>query len=74
MRRFLKYEQLKPEKGIDYSKPHLWRLQQLPTDDPRKFPDPIKGLGAENSYAEDEVDRYLNRRVAAAKAVLAEKQ
>lgn len=66
MRRFLRYEDLEPDKGITYSRAQIWRLQQLPAKDPRKFPGPIKGLGVENMYAEDQIDQYIDRRVAAA--------
>jgi prophage regulatory protein len=62
--RFLNYEDLKA-KGISYSKPHIWRLNKLPAGDPRKFPDPIKGLGPENTWAENEIDAYVEARVAA---------
>jgi predicted DNA-binding transcriptional regulator AlpA len=62
-RRFLGYKDLR-EKGIKYSKTQIWRLRQLPPDDPRKFPDPVKGLGPEDPFIEDEIDQYLERRVA----------
>lgn len=64
--RFLRYEDL-PEKGIRYSKPQLWRLRKLPSDDPRKFPEPVKGLGPADTWTEPDVDAYIARRVAAAR-------
>jgi predicted DNA-binding transcriptional regulator AlpA len=63
--RFLRYEDLS-EKGIRYSKAQLWRKIKLPDDDPRKFPDPVKGLGSENAWSEVEIDRYIAGRTAAA--------
>jgi hypothetical protein len=63
--RFLLFEDLR-EKGVRYSKPQLWRLRKLPADDPRKFPDPIKGLGPEDTWTEPMIDEYVERRVAAA--------
>jgi predicted DNA-binding transcriptional regulator AlpA len=61
MRRFLSYAELEP-KGIKYSKPHLWRLIKE-----KKFPAPVKGLGVENCWAEDLIDKYIAGRVAAAR-------
>jgi Protein of unknown function (DUF3987) len=34
----------------------------LPDDDPRKFPDPVKGLAAENTWTEPSIDEYIARR------------
>jgi prophage regulatory protein len=62
MQRFLSYAELAP-KGIKYSKPHLWRLIKA-----KRFPPPVKGLGVENCWAEDQVDKYVAARVAAASA------
>ena len=63
--RFLTHKELKPTKGIGYSKSQIWRLRQLPPDDPRKFPDPVKGLGPEDVWTEPVIDEYVERRVAA---------
>ena len=62
---FLQYDDL-PSKGIRYSKAQIWRLRKLPADDPRKFPDPVKGLGPNDSWTEPAIDEYVQRRVAAA--------
>jgi predicted DNA-binding transcriptional regulator AlpA len=62
-RQFVGYPDF-PAKGIKYSKAHIWRLRQLPATDPRKFPDPVKGLGPEDTYREDEIDEYIEARVA----------
>ncbi len=64
-RRFLSYSQLGPEKNINYSKAQLRRLANLPIDDPRRFPSPVKGLGKENVWDEAELDAYVERQVAA---------
>ena len=65
---FLVHADLREKKKITYSKAQLWRLTKLPSDDPRKFPAPVKGLGPENVWAEPDVDAYIARRVAAAGA------
>ena len=62
--RFIGYKDLK-EKGVKYSKEHIWRLRQLPDTDPRKFPEPVKGLGPQDAWPEHEIDRYIAARIAA---------
>jgi prophage regulatory protein len=57
--RFLTYDALK-ENGINYSKPHLWRLIKA-----GRFPAPVKGLAAENVWPEAEIDSIVAERVAA---------
>jgi prophage regulatory protein len=57
--RFLSYDDLK-SKGIAYSKCHLWRLIKA-----GRFPRPVKGLGAENTWSESEIDTHVAERVAA---------
>jgi predicted DNA-binding transcriptional regulator AlpA len=64
MQRFVGYGDFRA-KGIRYSKTQIWRLRQLPSTDRRKFPDPIKGLGPEDTYVEDEIDQYVADLVAA---------
>ncbi len=56
--RFLTYDDLK-QKGVRYSKPHLWRLIKL-----GKFPPPVKGLGQQNVWAESEIDAVVAERIA----------
>jgi prophage regulatory protein len=56
--RFVTYDGLR-EKGITYSKPHLWRLIKV-----GRFPAPVKGLGAENVWLEREVNSIIEGRVA----------
>ena len=62
-RRFLLYRDLKA-KGVKYSQSQITRLRKLPADDPRKFPDPVEGLGRERPFIEDEIDAYLERQIA----------
>ena len=56
--RFVTYDGLR-EKGITYSKPHLWRLIKA-----GRFPAPVKGLGPENVWPESEVDSVVANRLA----------
>ncbi len=56
--RFLTYDDLKA-KGVRYSKPHLWRLIKE-----GRFPAPVKGLGPQNVWPEDEIDAAIAERVA----------
>jgi hypothetical protein len=63
--KFIAYRDL-PTKNIRYSRAQIRRLQNLPPDDPRKFPDPVKGLGKEDQYLEAQVDAYIERQIAAA--------
>ena len=51
--RFLDYDDLR-ERGIKYSKPHLWRLWTS-----GKFPKPIKLSSSRNAWAEDVIDRWM---------------
>jgi predicted DNA-binding transcriptional regulator AlpA len=62
--RFLVYEDL-AAKGVHYSRSQIWRLKKLPAGNPRKFPDPVRGLGRADSWAEAEIDRYVARQLAA---------
>jgi prophage regulatory protein len=57
--RFLTYADLK-DKGVDYSKEHLWRLIKA-----GRFPKPVKGLQAANCWPEPEVDEAIAERLAA---------
>ncbi len=57
--RVLNYDDLKPVKGIPYSKPHLWRLVKT-----GKFPAPIKWGAARNGWVEDEIDAYIETKIA----------
>ncbi len=55
---FIPYRGFK-EKGISYSRPHIWRLIKA-----KKFPPPVKGLGAEDVWPEPEIDQIVAERIA----------
>ena len=57
--KLLPYDALK-EKGILYSKAHLWRLVKAGT-----FPKPIKLGAGRNAWVESELDRWIESRMAA---------
>jgi prophage regulatory protein len=50
MTRLIDYEGLQ-ERGIRYSKPHLWRLSNS-----GKFPKPVKVSLSRNAWVESEID------------------
>lgn len=61
--RLLTREQLAAEKGIVFSRQHLYRLIQK-----GKFPPPIKPggtIGSRNQWSEAEIDKWLRKRAAA---------
>jgi hypothetical protein len=60
--RYLQHADLR-QKGIRYGKPHIWKLRQLPEGDPRKFPDPIRGLGPGDTWTEPQIDEYVERQI-----------
>jgi predicted DNA-binding transcriptional regulator AlpA len=68
--RFIRYEDLKPLKGIPFSRPHLLRLQEHPNVEERF---PMSADLGENTEAfiEAEVDAYVARRLARREARLA---
>ncbi|HEY5129286.1 MAG TPA: AlpA family phage regulatory protein [Bradyrhizobium sp.] len=53
------YEALKA-KCIEYSKPHLWRLEKA-----GKFPKRVPVGASRYGYVEAEIDAYINARIAA---------
>jgi len=58
--RMLSFEQLKSEKGIRFSRQHIYRLVKA-----RHFPAPVK-LGLQtNGWPEEEIDRWLRERIKA---------
>lgn len=59
--RYLVFQELKPMKGIRYSKVHIGRLMKK-----RQFPAAVKGLGKEDCWPEDQIDNYIADRAAAA--------
>jgi len=58
--RLLPFEDLRPQKGINYSRPHLWRLEKA-GDFPKRV-----SLGRNRvAWAEPEIDRWIEQRIAA---------
>lgn len=57
MSKVLDYEALQ-ERGIRYSRPHLWRLWK-----DNKFPKPFKLGAGRNVWLESEIDSWLKQRV-----------
>ena len=58
--KLLAYDDLKPSKGISYSKVQLWRLERL-----GKFPKRVP-LGANrHGWAEHEIDEWIEQRIQA---------
>ena len=62
--RVLSFEQLRTQKGIEYSRVHLWRLVNS-----SQFPAPIKLGPGRNAWVESEIDSWLSDRVAERDAV-----
>jgi prophage regulatory protein len=57
--RLLDYEGLQA-KGFRYSRTHLWRLIKA-----GRFPRPVKlGLGSRNAWVEQEIDSFIESKVA----------
>jgi predicted DNA-binding transcriptional regulator AlpA len=56
--RLLSREDLKKEKGIDYSASQLWRLIRV-----GKFPRQVK-IGDKNLWPEHEIDRFIKNLIA----------
>jgi prophage regulatory protein len=57
--KLLSLEQLKSEKGIPFSKPHLWRLIKA-----NKFVKPVKVGEKRIGFIEAEVDAWLETKAA----------
>jgi len=57
--KLLSYDDLKPVKGIGYSKTQLWRLERQ-----RKFPRRVPLGGARYGYVDIEIDDYIRGRIA----------
>jgi prophage regulatory protein len=66
MTNLLDYEGLQ-NRGIKYSKPHLWRLWTK-----GKFPKPVKLSASRNAWLETEVDAWIKQHVAQRDTVSAE--
>ena len=57
--RILSIEELKPVKGINYSRPHIYRLIKA-----RQFVQPIKVGQNRIGFVEEEVDAWIRRKIA----------
>ena len=64
---FLRYRDLKPKKGIPFTRQHLKRMQAL-----RQFPGAVPFGDNTEVYIEEEVDKWVADRIAARDAKLAE--
>ena len=62
MTKLLDYQDLR-DRGIKYSRPHLWRLYT--TD---KFPRPIKLSLSRNAWRAEDIEAWIAERAAAAAA------
>ena len=58
--KLLSYGELKPKKGIPYSKAHLWRLENQ-----GRFPMHVRIGAACNGWVESEIDEWIAERVTA---------
>jgi prophage regulatory protein len=57
--RILGYKDLKAEKGVPYSKAHIWRLEQA-----GKFPKHVKFGPGRKGWVEGEIDNYVKAKIA----------
>jgi prophage regulatory protein len=58
--KLLSYDELRSQKGIPYSKVHLWRLER-----DGKFPKRVPLSESRHGWAESEVDDWIAERMAA---------
>jgi prophage regulatory protein len=56
--KILSYDELKPVKGITYSKVQLWRLEKT-----GRFPKRIPLAAARHGWAEHEIDNWIDERM-----------
>jgi prophage regulatory protein len=59
-RRLITYKQLKPEKGIPFSRTHLSRLMKA-----KKFPQQVQVSDNTVAWFEDEIDDHVAEKAAA---------
>jgi prophage regulatory protein len=57
--RIFSYEELKPQKGIGYSKAHLWRLERA-----GKFPKRVRLGVSRYGWLDSEIDEWITARMA----------
>lgn len=58
--KFLIYEDLKEQKGIPYSRVHLWRMIKA-----KQFPAPVPLSPGRKAWLDDEIDDWIRSRAAA---------
>jgi prophage regulatory protein len=58
--RLLAYDDLKPEKGINFSKTQIWRLEKA-----KDFPTRIQLSASRHGWSEQEIDKWIAERIAA---------
>jgi predicted DNA-binding transcriptional regulator AlpA len=59
--RLLSYDDLRPEKGIAYSRTQLWRLEKRSAF-PRRVP--LAGRNGRHGWVEHEIDEWIASRIA----------
>lgn len=57
--RLISFEELGPRKGVTYSRPHIWRREREGT-----FPRRVKLGGNRVAWIEDEIDAWVEARIA----------
>jgi prophage regulatory protein len=57
--RLLSYDELRPQKGIPYSKVHIWRLERE-----GKFPKRVPLGESRHGWIETEIDEWISERAA----------
>lgn len=58
--KLLAYDALRPEKGINYSRPQIWRKVK-----DGSFPRPIKVGAGRSAWVDSEIDAWIGQRMAA---------
>ena len=64
--RILSFDDLRSEKGIPYSKVHLWRLER-----DGKFPKRVPLSESRHGWAESEIDDWIAERMASRRVEVA---
>jgi prophage regulatory protein len=57
--RLLSYDELRPLKGIPYSKVHIWRLERE-----GKFPKRVPLGESRHGWVDTEIDEWISKRMA----------
>ncbi|TBB88094.1 helix-turn-helix transcriptional regulator [Rhizobium ruizarguesonis] len=58
--KLLPYDELRPKKGISYSRPQIWRKVK-----DGSFPRPIKVGAGRSAWVDSEIDAWIEQRMAA---------